>query len=126
MLSKAHTGENLGNALKDLMSVWKLERPTTQIPVVSDNASNMDIAAKTAELHPHIKSFAHTGILCQVWYLILSIPDLCTLTHFAKGSKRMQWPDFWDAFAGLLHFFISRPQRFQKTSVGKTSTQISK
>ena len=22
------------------------------------------------------------GILCQVWYLIVSIPDLCTLTYF--------------------------------------------
>ena len=24
------------------------------------------------------------GILCQVWYLIVSIPDLCTLTYFVK------------------------------------------
>ena len=23
------------------------------------------------------------GILCQVWYLIVSIPDLCTLTYFS-------------------------------------------
>ena len=22
------------------------------------------------------------GILCQVWYLVVSIPDLCTLTYF--------------------------------------------
>ena len=22
------------------------------------------------------------GILCQVWYLIVSIPDLCDLSHF--------------------------------------------
>ena len=22
------------------------------------------------------------GILCQVWYLIVSFPDLCTLTYF--------------------------------------------
>ena len=22
------------------------------------------------------------GILCQVWYLIVSIPDLCTLSYF--------------------------------------------
>ena len=59
MLSEAHTGENLGNALKDVVMEWQLER-ATQIPVVSDNASNMDIAAKTAGLHPHIKCFAHT------------------------------------------------------------------
>ena len=26
------------------------------------------------------------GILGQVWYLIVSIPDLCTLTYFAKDQ----------------------------------------
>ena len=24
--------------------------------------------------------------LCQVWYLIVSIPDLCTLTYFVKNK----------------------------------------
>ena len=24
------------------------------------------------------------GILCQVWYMIVSIPDLCTLTYYHK------------------------------------------
>ena len=28
------------------------------------------------------------GILGQVWYLIVSIPDLCTLTYFAQGPQR--------------------------------------
>ena len=27
------------------------------------------------------------GILGQVWYLIVSIPDLCTLTYFAQGPQ---------------------------------------
>ena len=31
-----------------------------KIPIVSDNASNMDVATKTAELEPHIMCFAHT------------------------------------------------------------------
>ena len=26
------------------------------------------------------------GILGQAWYLIISIPDLCTLTYFVKSS----------------------------------------
>ena len=26
------------------------------------------------------------GILCQVWYFIASIPDLCTLTYFEGES----------------------------------------
>ena len=27
------------------------------------------------------------GILGQVWYLIVSIPDLCTLTYFKRFTK---------------------------------------
>ena len=27
------------------------------------------------------------GILGQVWYLIVSIPDLCTLTHFVVNNR---------------------------------------
>ena len=37
------------------------------------------------------------GILSQVWYLIVSIPDLCTLTYFfwkVKNSKRFSLFDF--------------------------------
>ena len=33
-----------------------------------------------------------TGILGQVWYLIVSIPELCTLTYF----------NTWSSFAGML------------------------
>ena len=32
------------------------------------------------------------GILGQVWYLIVSIPDLCTLTYF----------NTWSSFSGML------------------------
>ena len=28
------------------------------------------------------------GILGQVWYLIVSIPDLCTLTYFANNTAQ--------------------------------------
>ena len=28
------------------------------------------------------------GILGQVWYLIVSIPDLCTLTYFNETGKK--------------------------------------
>ena len=30
----------------------------------------------------HSSGFVPIGILGQVWYLIVSIPDLCTLTNF--------------------------------------------
>ena len=32
------------------------------------------------------------GILGQVWYLIVSIPDLCTLNYFAHISKLIRAP----------------------------------
>ena len=32
----------------------------------------------------------HFGILCQVWYLIASIPDLCTLTYLEFVSEHDQ------------------------------------
>ena len=31
---------------------------------------------------------SHIGILGQVWYLIVSIPDLCNLTYFAPWSTK--------------------------------------
>ena len=31
---------------------------------------------------------SNCGILGQVWYLIVSIPDLCTLTYFARLCQR--------------------------------------
>ena len=36
---------------------------------------------KTTALHRLVRDF---GIQGQVWYLIVSIPDLCTLTYFHK------------------------------------------
>ena len=30
------------------------------------------------------------GILGHVWYLIVSIPDLCTLTYFYKAAKQIK------------------------------------
>lgn len=44
---------------------WKL--PTKhEIGLVTDHASNMEIAAKTADLHLHIGCFAHTvNLACQ-------------------------------------------------------------
>ena len=59
MISEAHTGQNLGNSLASLIQEWNL-RQLSGIPVVTDNASNMDIAVSTANLGPHIKCFAHT------------------------------------------------------------------
>ena len=35
------------------------------------------------------------GILGQLWYLIVSIPDLCTLTYFHMFDGTKSHPYFW-------------------------------
>ena len=35
------------------------------------------------------------GILCQMWYLIVSIPDLCTLTYFNVKSPSIVHQYIW-------------------------------
>ena len=42
----------------------------------------------TVILLPSADSRRVVGILGQVWYLIVSIPDLCTLTYFVVSYKR--------------------------------------
>ena len=51
--------------LKESVTEWELPFKKG-IPIVTDNASNMDIAASTAELEPHVGCFAHTiNLACQ-------------------------------------------------------------
>ena len=59
-LHLSHTGINIGEVLKEAINEWKLKRPHGMLACVTDNASNMHIAAETAELFPHIGCFAHT------------------------------------------------------------------
>lgn len=55
----SHPGQNIGNVLMESITEWKL--PTKhEIGLVTDHASNMEIAAKAADLHPHMGCFAHT------------------------------------------------------------------
>jgi len=65
LLDISHTGINVGEALSSIIHEFDLQRPSG-IAVVTDNAANMDIAAKTATLSPHVKCFAHTvNLACQ-------------------------------------------------------------
>ena len=60
-MCESHTGENIAVVLKQAIREWCIQdRPTKRIPVVTDNASNMKVAAKKAELEPHLGCFAHT------------------------------------------------------------------
>lgn len=59
-LSESHTGVNIAEVLKSAVKEWGLDKIGTRIAVVTDNASNMRVAVKEAELSPHIRCFAHT------------------------------------------------------------------
>ena len=59
-LAEVHAGKNIGQILTNAQKEWKIERPHDICPLVTDNASNMDIAPKEANMSPHIKCFAHT------------------------------------------------------------------
>ena len=51
------------------------------------------------------------GILGQVWYLIVSIPDLCNLTYFSMAHSTVLW------WSSLLEFTIQRcAQSFHQIS----------
>ena len=44
-----------------------------------------------------------TGILCQVWYLIVSIPDLCTLTYaYCSEICSLRRPKGWTVILALI------------------------
>ena len=47
-----------------------------------------------------------TGILGQVWYLIVSIPDLCTFTYYLRRVRRIRW----------VYSYISKKRKFQTST----------
>ena len=60
-MDESHTGIHIAEVLVDAVKEWQLTRPYGPVPVVTDNASNMTVAAREAEgIGPHIFCFAHT------------------------------------------------------------------
>ena len=55
-LEESHTGENLGAILVDAASEWGCKVSA----ITTDNAANMKIAAKVANIPVHLNCFAHT------------------------------------------------------------------
>ena len=51
LLEESHTGVNIGAVLREALTEWNLNFPYP-VPLVTDNASNMSIAAETAGLSP--------------------------------------------------------------------------
>ena len=47
------------------------------------------------------------GILRQVWYLLVSIPDLCCLSYFSKNLVRIEWTKQFERVKVLLERILS-------------------
>ena len=47
------------------------------------------------------------SILGQVWYLIVLIPDLCTLTYFGIIFDKIDHPIYFDSFSLLMILEVS-------------------
>ena len=58
-LYESHTGTHLAQVLTQAVEEWKLRRPSTNIPVTTDNAKNQINAVNMAGLGPQIGCFAH-------------------------------------------------------------------
>ena len=66
-ISESHTGVNIAAVLDAAVEEWELIRNGQDIPIVTDNASNMYTAVKEAKhLGPHVGCFAHVlNLACQ-------------------------------------------------------------
>ncbi|XP_069106896.1 E3 SUMO-protein ligase ZBED1-like [Argopecten irradians] len=58
VMPESHTGVNIDAVLKEAILEWNL--PSDDPPLVTDNASNMILAAKEAGISCHIGCYAHT------------------------------------------------------------------
>ena len=70
--------------------------------LISNSSYTIKLASKLKLI------YSTFGILGQVWYLIVSIPDLCTLTYF----HTMEWFDMQTYF--LICIFINIDESFRK------------
>ena len=57
-LEKKHTGSNIAEILTECADEWNIKDKVNAL--VTDNAANMTVAARRAEVKHHIPCFAHT------------------------------------------------------------------
>jgi hypothetical protein len=77
VLNDSHTGKNIATVLTECVNEWNLQKNEVKVPIVTDNASNMDVAVKEAAMFPHIKCLAHTVNLAA--QKALNIPQVSRL-----------------------------------------------
>lgn len=73
----AHTGDNLAEHLKKSVADWNIERPGMILPIVTDNASNIEVGVRESGYGPHVRCFAHTLNLAAK--KALAVPTMNTL-----------------------------------------------
>ncbi|XP_067650354.1 E3 SUMO-protein ligase ZBED1-like [Haliotis asinina] len=84
---ECHTGTNIAQVLKSAVDEWKLERPHGLQPLTSDSAANMCVAAKQANMTPHIKCFAHViNLAAQQALKISEVQRLLGRVHIKKDK----------------------------------------
>ena len=59
-MHESHTATNIASVLMDAVDGWQVSRVMGLLPLVTDNASNIVLAAREANFQPHIGCFAHT------------------------------------------------------------------
>lgn len=52
-LFESHTGANIAKVLHAAITEWEPKRPNNGLAIVTDNARNMEVAAREAQLKPH-------------------------------------------------------------------------
>ena len=73
-MESSHTGVNIAEVLTAATEEWGLPRG---VPLVSDNASNMTVAAREFGTELHVGCFAHTlNLGCQRALKIASVARL--------------------------------------------------
>lgn len=80
-MGESHTGENLAVMLNTAINERRLVKFNTKPPLTTDNATSIVNTVSEAELHPHVRCFAHTINLATQRVLKVSQVDRLQYFH---------------------------------------------
>ena len=73
----SRTGDNPCEHLKKYVAAWRIQQLGIILPIVTDNACNIEVGVRTSDYGPHINCFAHTLNLATK--KALGVPTMNTL-----------------------------------------------